>query len=98
MSPSKLGSPCRFEPPTITRGRTVPCFFVSTVAAAGWLEGAHRELAHNPIVLAAAAATVVLVVVQFRLRRARGGSQRSSLDGPYAAPGRVTLRRWQPES
>jgi hypothetical protein len=46
---------------------TVPCFFVSTVAAAGWLEGAHRELAHNPIVLAAAAATVVLVIVHVQV-------------------------------
>src|SRR6516225_6052096 len=40
---------------------TVPCFVVSIVAAAGWIEGAHRELAHDPIILAAAAATLVLV-------------------------------------
>jgi hypothetical protein len=46
---------------------TVPCFFVSTVAAAGWLEGAHRERAHDPIVLAAAATTLLLVVVHFQV-------------------------------
>jgi hypothetical protein len=46
---------------------TVPCFVVSTAAAAGWLEGAHRELAHDPIVLAAAAATLALVAVHVKV-------------------------------
>jgi hypothetical protein len=46
---------------------TVPCFVVSAAAAAGWLEGAHRECAHDPIVLAAAAATLVLVVVHVQV-------------------------------
>ena len=44
---------------------TVPCFVVSTVAAAGWLEGAHPERAHDPIILVAAAATILLVVAHF---------------------------------
>jgi hypothetical protein len=46
---------------------TVPCFVVSTVAAAGWLEGAHRERAHDPIVLVAATATLLLVVLHFQV-------------------------------
>ena len=55
---------------------TVPCFAVSAVAAAGWLEGAHPERAHDPIVLAAAAATLLLVVlhVQVAARARRIGS------------------------
>ncbi len=47
--------------------RTVPCFVVSAAAAAAWLEGAHREHAHDPIVLVAAAATLALVIVHFRV-------------------------------
>lgn len=46
---------------------TVPCFFVSTASAAGWLEGAHPERIHDPIVMAAAGATLVLVIVHFRV-------------------------------
>jgi hypothetical protein len=46
---------------------TVPCFAVSAAAAAGWLEGAHRELAHDPIVLAVGAATLLLVVVHVQV-------------------------------
>jgi hypothetical protein len=46
---------------------TVPCFVVSTLAGAGWLEGAHPERAHDPIVLVVAAATLVLVVIHFRV-------------------------------
>ena len=46
---------------------TVPCFVVSVAAAAGWLEGAHRELIHDPIVLTAAIATLLLVVMHFRV-------------------------------
>lgn len=46
---------------------TVPCFFVSTATAAGWLEGAHPEYVHNPIVLGASAATLLLVVVHVRV-------------------------------
>jgi hypothetical protein len=46
---------------------TVPCFFVSTVSAAGWLEGAHPERVHDPIVLGAAAATLVLVFVHIKV-------------------------------
>jgi hypothetical protein len=46
---------------------TVPCFFVSTVTAAGWLETAHPERVHDPVVMAIAAATLVLVLVHFRV-------------------------------
>jgi hypothetical protein len=46
---------------------TVPCFIVSAAAAAGWLEGARREYAHDPIVLSTAAATLVLVIAHVRV-------------------------------
>jgi hypothetical protein len=46
---------------------TVPCFFVSAVTAAGWLEGAHPERVHDPVVMAVALATLLLVLVHVRV-------------------------------
>lgn len=46
---------------------TVPCFFVSTATAAGWLEGAHPERVHDPLVMGAAVATLALVLVHFKV-------------------------------
>lgn len=46
---------------------TVPCFFVSAASAAGWLEGAHPDRVHDPVVMAAAVATLLLVIVHFRV-------------------------------
>jgi hypothetical protein len=46
---------------------TVPCFFVSAVTAVAWLEAAHPERVHDPVVMAIAAATLVLVLVHFRV-------------------------------
>ena len=46
---------------------TVPCFFVSTATAMAWLEGAHPERIHDPIVMGAAFATLVLVLVHVKV-------------------------------
>jgi hypothetical protein len=59
---------------------TVPCFVVSSVAAAGWLQGAHPDRARDPIILAAAGATLLLVVahlfqVAARARRLAAGER-----------------------
>jgi hypothetical protein len=46
---------------------TVPCFFVSAVTGAGWLEAAHPERVHDPVVMAVAVATLLLVLVHFKV-------------------------------